>query len=68
MLKALVRTGIFAGVAYGAYYVARQFWADEIDEFIGKATDTAKDIVSDFRTKDEAVNKNLQSSASRKAV
>jgi hypothetical protein len=42
MIKGLIRTGFTVGFVYGVYSLARLFWAEEIDDAVGSAIDTAK--------------------------
>ena len=67
MLKALIRTGVFAASAYGIYTVARKYWGNEIDQAFDKAKSTAKDIGKDLTRKDKAVTASVEE-LSRKAM
>jgi hypothetical protein len=65
MIKAIVRSSILAGAAYGAYFLARRYFGSDFDKALDSAKSTVKDIAGDITRKDKAVTGSVESEARR---
>lgn len=69
MLKALFRTILAGGFAYGAYVAARRYWGDDVvDNAIDSAKNTALEFGKNIGKNDEHLTATMKDISSRKAM